>query len=147
MCIYSISRRRMCVKSFLVGDRDIFYLLQIVTRLLLTWWYNWLGHQQPRYWSNWPGILPVQQNTTPPPHPPPPPPPEVNSLPPVNGGWGISYEISLRWMPLDLTADMSTLVQVKAWCRQPTGHYLSQCWPRSMSPNGVTKPQWVEYQR
>ena len=21
----------------------------------------------------------------------------------VNGGWGISYEIALRWMPLDLT--------------------------------------------
>ena len=23
----------------------------------------------------------------------------------VNGGWGISYEIALRWMPLDLTDD------------------------------------------
>ena len=30
-----------------------------------------------------------------------------------------------------------------AWCRQATSHYLSQCWPRSMSPNGVTRPQWV----
>ena len=35
----------------------------------------------------------------------------------VNGGWGISYEIALRWMPLDLTDDKSTLVQVMAWCR------------------------------
>ena len=35
----------------------------------------------------------------------------------LNGGWGISYEIALRWMPLDLT---------------------------DMSPNGVTKPQWVK---
>ena len=61
----------------------------------------------------------------------------------VNGGWGISYEISLRWMPLDLTDDKSTLVHVMAWCRQATSHYLSQCWPRSMSPNGVTRPQWV----
>ena len=36
----------------------------------------------------------------------------------MNSGWGISYEISLRWMPLDLTDDQSTLVQVMAWCRQ-----------------------------
>ena len=41
----------------------------------------------------------------------------------------------------DLTYDKSTLVQVMAWCRQATGLYLSQCWPRSMSPNGVIKPQ------
>ena len=58
-------------------------------------------------------------------------------------GWGISYEIALRWMSLDLTDDRSTLVQVMAWCRQATSHYLSQCWPRSMSPYGVTRPQWV----
>ena len=62
----------------------------------------------------------------------------------VNGGWGISYEIALRWMPLDITDDKSTLVQVMAWCRQATSHYLTQCWPRSMSPNGVTNPQWVK---
>ena len=49
-------------------------------------------------------------------------------------------------MPLDLTDDNSTLVQVMAWCRQATSHYLSQCWPRSMSPNGVTRPQWVNLQ-
>ena len=30
-----------------------------------------------------------------------------------------------------------------AWCRQATSHYLSQCWPRSLSPYGITKPQWV----
>ena len=61
----------------------------------------------------------------------------------VNGGWGISYEIALIWMPQDLTDDKSTLVQVMAWCRQATSHYLSQCWPRSLWPNGVTRPQWV----
>ena len=61
----------------------------------------------------------------------------------MNGGWGISYEIALKWMPLDLTDDKSTLVQVMAWCRQATSHYLSQCWPRSLSPYGVTRPQWV----
>ena len=63
----------------------------------------------------------------------------------VNGGWGISHEITLRWMPLDLTDDKSTLVQVMAWCRQATSHYLSQCWPTSMSPNGVTRSQWVKH--
>ena len=35
---------------------------------------------------------------------------------------------------------MSTLVQVMAWCRQATSHYLSQCWPSFLSPYGVTRP-------
>ena len=61
----------------------------------------------------------------------------------VTDGRGISCKIALRWMPLDLTDDKSTLVQVMAWCRQAPSHYLSQCWPRSMSPNGVTRPQSV----
>ena len=39
---------------------------------------------------------------------------------------------------------MSTLVQVMAWCRQATSHYLNQCWPRSPTPYGVTRPQWVK---
>ena len=30
-----------------------------------------------------------------------------------------------------------------AWCHQAASHYLSQCWPRSRSPYGVTRPQWV----
>ena len=30
------------------------------------------------------------------------------------------------------------------WYRQATSHYLSQCWPRSMSLCGVTRPQWVK---
>ena len=47
-------------------------------------------------------------------------------------------------MPLDLTDDKSTLVQVMACCRQATSHYLSQCWPRFMSPYGVTRPQRVK---
>ena len=28
-------------------------------------------------------------------------------------------------------------------CRQATSHYLSQCWPRCLSPYDVTRPQWV----
>ena len=30
-----------------------------------------------------------------------------------------------------------------AWCRQTTCHYLSHCWPRSLSPCDITRPQWV----
>ena len=55
----------------------------------------------------------------------------------------ISYEIVLRWMPQDLTDDKSTLVQVMAWCHQATTHYLNQCWTRSMSSYGITRPQRV----
>ena len=46
-------------------------------------------------------------------------------------------------MSLDFTDDQPALVQVMAWCRQATSHYLSYCWPRSMSPYGITRPQWV----
>ena len=62
----------------------------------------------------------------------------------VTDGWGISCKIALRWMPLHLTDHKSTLVQVMAWCRQATSHYLSQSWPSSMSSYGVTRPQWVK---
>ena len=54
-----------------------------------------------------------------------------------------SYDNVLRWMPRDLTDDKSTLVQVMAWCCHATSHYLNQCWPRSPTPYGVTRPQWV----
>ena len=60
-------------------------------------------------------------------------------------GWGIAGEIAQRWMSLDLTDDKSALVQIMAWCRQATSHYLSQCWPRPMSPYGVTRPEWVNH--
>ena len=46
-------------------------------------------------------------------------------------------------MSLDFTDDQSTFVQVMTWCHQATSHYLSQCWPRSLSPYGVTRPQWA----
>ena len=47
-------------------------------------------------------------------------------------------------MVRDSTDDKSTLVQVMAWCRQATSHYLSQCWPRYKPPYGVTRPHWVK---
>ena len=62
----------------------------------------------------------------------------------VTDGCDISSKIALRWKSLDLSDDKSTLVQVMAWCRQATSHYLNQCWPRSLPPYGVTRPQWVK---
>ena len=53
------------------------------------------------------------------------------------------YDNAFRWMPRNITDDKSTLIQVMAWCHQATSHYLSQCWPRSMSPYGVIRPQLV----
>ena len=49
----------------------------------------------------------------------------------------------LRWMPHNLTNEMITLIQVMAYCHQATNHYLKQCWLRSMSSYGVTRPNWV----
>ena len=45
-------------------------------------------------------------------------------------------------MSLDLNDCKSTLVQVMACC-QATSHYLSQSWPRFMSPCGIIRPPWV----
>ena len=58
--------------------------------------------------------------------------------------WSISSEITLRWMSPSVTDDKSSLVQVMAWCRQATSHYLSQCWSSSVLPYGITRPQWVK---
>ena len=38
---------------------------------------------------------------------------------------------------VDVNNLRTTLVQMMAWCHQVTSHYLSQCWPRSMSSYGV----------
>ena len=61
----------------------------------------------------------------------------INSLSPLKFEW--------RLTPLDLKYNKSTLVRVMALCRQATSHCLSQCWPRSLPPYGVTSPQWVNY--
>ena len=56
---------------------------------------------------------------------------------------GTSSEIGLRGVPQNPIKDKSTLGQVMAWCHQVTSHYLNQCWLWSLSPYGVTWPQWV----
>ena len=62
----------------------------------------------------------------------------------VIDGRDVLCVIALRWMSLDLNDDKSALVQVMAWCRQATSHYLSQFWPRYLSPYGITTPNWVK---
>ena len=57
----------------------------------------------------------------------------------VTDGWGITCEIALIWISLGFNDDQSTLVQVMACCHQATSHYLSQWWPISLSPYGVTR--------
>ena len=59
--------------------------------------------------------------------------------------WGIFCEIDHKLMPLDLFDVKSTLAQLMALCRQATNYYLRQCWPRYMSPHGVTRPKWISY--
>ena len=58
----------------------------------------------------------------------------------VIDGWSISSKIVLKWITMDLTEGKSTSVQVMAWSRHATSHYLSQCWPRSLLPYGVIRP-------
>ena len=55
----------------------------------------------------------------------------------------ISSIIAFKWTVQDPTDHESTLAQVITWCCQATTHYLSQCWPRSMSPHDISRPQWV----
>ena len=58
--------------------------------------------------------------------------------------WLVSSNL-LMIMPQGLTDDKSTMVQVMAWCRQATSHYLNQCWPTSPTSYGVTRSQWVNW--
>ena len=51
---------------------------------------------------------------------------------------------AIRWMPKNLTNDWLTLVQVMTWHCQATSHYLKKCWPRSMLPYDIIRPQWVK---
>ena len=62
----------------------------------------------------------------------------------MTDGCDISSKIALRWTPLGLSDDESTLVQAMAWCRQATSHYLHKFWPRSLPPYGVTRLKWVK---
>ena len=51
----------------------------------------------------------------------------------------------LRHKAIPNKGSPSILVQVMAWCRQASSHYLNQCWLRSILPYGVTTSQCVIY--
>ena len=57
----------------------------------------------------------------------------------------ISSKTALTWLTEDNINDKSMLIQVTVWRSQATGHYRGQCWPRSMLPYSITRPQWVKY--
>ena len=46
----------------------------------------------------------------------------------------------------DFDAGCCFLYQDSLICYQATSHYLSQCWIRSLSPYGVTRPQWEQFE-
>ena len=48
------------------------------------------------------------------------------------------------YMPLVIPVWIAMLVVVMVWRRQVTNCYLNQCWPGSMTPYGVTIPQWFQ---
>ena len=54
-----------------------------------------------------------------------------------------SCEISLKWVLQNIIDDESILVPIMVRCHQVASHYLSQYWPRSMWPYGITRPQWL----
>ena len=55
----------------------------------------------------------------------------------------VSHKIALGSLLLDFTDDKSALVKAMACCLMTPSHYLIQCWQSSMSPYGITSPQWV----
>ena len=55
---------------------------------------------------------------------------------------GTRNDIALMRLPMNLTNKTSVLFQVMVWGRHATIHYLGQCWPRSMSSQGVTRQQY-----
>ena len=54
-----------------------------------------------------------------------------------------SCEVAVGWISLNLRDDKSTSVKVMVWCRQATKHYISLCWPSSMPPYVIPRPQWL----
>ena len=74
---------------------------------------------------------------------------DINSLAPRRSGlkriswisiFSVAGKIFVRWMPQNSIDDKSTLVKVMNWGCQATCHYLSQYWPRSLSPYPYSIP-------
>ena len=52
--------------------------------------------------------------------------------------WGVFLWILPCGCHWTVTDDKSTILQVMAWCRKATSHFLDQWWPCSVSPNVIT---------
>ena len=52
-----------------------------------------------------------------------------------------SYQKLISWAAPKWPDENSALAHIMVWCHQESNHYLNQCWPRSMVPYGVTRPQ------
>ena len=58
----------------------------------------------------------------------------------------IPTQISLRFIARSPIDNKQHWFRWWLGAEQATSHCLSQCWPRSLSPYGVTRPQWVNQQ-
>ena len=59
----------------------------------------------------------------------------------------ISIKISLKFIPNDLISSIPALVQIMAWRRPGTTHYLNQCLPDSLADIWGTRVRWVNWTR
>ena len=58
-----------------------------------------------------------------------------------------SCGIVFNWKPQNPFGNKSTLVLIMAWCCQAQSHYLSQCWPISMSTYALLMSKWFTKQQ
>ena len=64
-----------------------------------------------------------------------------------------AWSLNTLWIKIPITCEITlemnaTFVHVRAWYHwlQAISHYLSQCWPRSMSPYGANLSLLIEFQ-
>ena len=58
-------------------------------------------------------------------------------------GTFMNYVIT-HWKIFNLRRYILDIIQIMVGAEQATSHYLGQEWPISMSPWGITRPQWVD---
>ena len=62
----------------------------------------------------------------------------------LNKNCFILIKILLKFVHMGQIANKSPLVQVLVWYHHAPNQYLDQCWPKSMMPHDITRPQWVK---
>ena len=62
----------------------------------------------------------------------------------LNENYRIPIQISLKCVARSLINNKPALVQVMAWRRTGTSHYLNQCWPSSLTHICGTRGRWVK---